>query len=327
MYHPTTRVLTLLELLQSHGRLSGPDLARRLEVDARTVRRYITILQDLGIPIEVERGRYGSYGLRPGYKLPPLMLNEDEATAITLGLFAARHLPLAATAPAVEGALAKISRVLPTSVRNRVEALQQILIFAVPPADPPPAGDIVLTISTAVQQSRRVEMGYRAWDGAETVRAFDPYGLVYHEGRWYTVGYCHLREDLRVFRMDRIGHATPGDAAFQRPADFDSLAYILDSLASQPGNWSVEVLIQTSLAAAQERVSPTFARVETTADGVRLRCEARDLNWMARFLVSLGWPFVVQQPPELRTALRDLAEEILRCAEEAPAESVRDRVG
>jgi biotin operon repressor len=109
MYHPTTRVLTVLELLQSHQRLSGPDLARRLEVNVRTARRYITMLQDMGIPIEAERGRHGAYRLRAGFKLPPLMFNEDEALAVILGLQAARELGLAATAPAVEGALAKIA--------------------------------------------------------------------------------------------------------------------------------------------------------------------------------------------------------------------------
>src|SRR6266700_4528281 len=92
MYFPTTRVLTVLELLQSHQRLSGPDIAERLEVNPRTVRRYITMLQDLGIPVEAERGRYGTYRLRPGFKLPPLMFTEEEALALTLGLLAARRL-------------------------------------------------------------------------------------------------------------------------------------------------------------------------------------------------------------------------------------------
>src|SRR6202162_6403371 len=108
MYFPATRVLTVLELLQSRQRISGPELATRLEVDIRTVRRYITMLQDLGIPIEAERGRHGSYRLRPGFKLPPLMFTEDEALALTLGLLAAQRLGLTAAAPAVQGALAKI---------------------------------------------------------------------------------------------------------------------------------------------------------------------------------------------------------------------------
>src|SRR5579883_722594 len=113
MYFPTTRVLTVLELLQSHQRLSGSELAERLEVDTRTVRRYITMLQDLGIPVEATRGRYGYYRLRPGFKLPPLMFNDDETFALTIGLIAARTFDLAVATPAIEGAFAKIERILP----------------------------------------------------------------------------------------------------------------------------------------------------------------------------------------------------------------------
>src|SRR5579864_5540803 len=135
MYHPTTRVLTVLELLQSHRQMSGPRLAERLEVDIRSVRRYITMLQELGIPIEAERGRYGTYRLRPGFKLPPLMFTEDEALALTLGLLAAKRLGLAVAAPAVEGALAKIERVLPATIRERVQAVQETLVLDfTPPA-------------------------------------------------------------------------------------------------------------------------------------------------------------------------------------------------
>src|SRR6266480_2083303 len=129
MYFPATRVLTVLELLQSRQRISGPELAERLEVDTRTVRRYIMMLQDLGVPVEAERGRYGSYRLRPGFKLPPLMFTDDEALALTLGLLAARKMGLAVAAPAVEGALAKIERVLPTTLRTRVQAVEETLIF------------------------------------------------------------------------------------------------------------------------------------------------------------------------------------------------------
>src|SRR6267154_2591198 len=131
MYHPTTRVLTVLELLQAHRQMSGPKLAERLEVDVRSVRRYIVMLQDLGIPIEAERGRYGTYRLLRGFKMPPMMFTEDEALALTLGLLAARRLGMTIAAPAVEGALAKIDRVLPESLRERVQALQETLVLDV----------------------------------------------------------------------------------------------------------------------------------------------------------------------------------------------------
>src|SRR5579863_7976099 len=124
MYSPTARVLTVLELLQSRQQMSGVELAERLEVDQRTVRRYITMLQDMGIPIESKRGRYGTYRLRPGAKMPPLIFRNDEAFALTLGLLTARKMGLAVTAPAVESALAKIERALPVTLREHVQAIQ-----------------------------------------------------------------------------------------------------------------------------------------------------------------------------------------------------------
>src|SRR5438874_8687133 len=154
MYHPTTRVLTVLELLQAHRQMSGPKLAERLEVDVRSVRRYIMMLQDLGIPIEAQRGRYGTYRLLRGFKLPPLMFTEDEALALTLGLLAARRLGLTVTAPAVEGALAKIERVLPSALRERVQAVQETPILDVTASGITPTTEIVSTLSTAAQQGR-----------------------------------------------------------------------------------------------------------------------------------------------------------------------------
>src|SRR5213078_4802154 len=129
MYFPTTRVLTVLELLQSHQRLSGPDIAERLEVNPRTVRRYITMLQDLGIPVEAERGRYGAYRLRPGYKLPPLIFTEEEALALTLSLLVARESGVVPTAPAFAGVLAKVERVLPAATRAHIQAVEQTVAF------------------------------------------------------------------------------------------------------------------------------------------------------------------------------------------------------
>src|SRR6266566_2904888 len=237
MYFPTTRVLTVLELLQSHQRLNGPDIAERLEVNPRTVRRYITMLQDLGIPVEAERGRYGTYRLLPGFKLPPLMFTEDEALALTLGLKAARRMGLALTAPAVEGALAKVERVLPVPLRTRVRAVEEaVLLHLAPPRDLP-AQALVLPLSTAVQEQRQVLLRHRSAQGDETERRFDAYGLVYRAGRWYAAGHCHLREAVRVFRLDRIQQATLWDEPFTRPAEFDPLACVLRTLAEQPGAW------------------------------------------------------------------------------------------
>ena len=183
MYHPTTRVLTVLELLQSRSRLSGADLAERLEVDRRTVRRYVSSLQELGVPVESEPGRYGGYRLRPGYKLPPMMFTEEEALALILGLILSRRVGLADSAPAIEGALAKIDRVLPDRLRGRVQAVQGALAFT-PLRDTFRASDptTLLALTSAAQDSRRVWMRYRGVD-EETERAIDPYGVVHHRGR------------------------------------------------------------------------------------------------------------------------------------------------
>src|SRR5262245_13611611 len=136
MYHPTTRVLTILELLQARGKLSGAELAARLEVDRRTVRRYIMMLQDLGIPVEATRGTAGGYRLRRGFKLPPLMLSDNEALAITLSLMAARRQNIPADPHTIEGALAKIERVLPDELRVRLQAVQSSVSSIPAPAVP-----------------------------------------------------------------------------------------------------------------------------------------------------------------------------------------------
>ncbi len=314
MYHPTTRVLTILELLQARGSLSGAELAERLEVDGRTVRRYITMLQDLGIPIEATRGPYGGYHLRRGFKLPPLMLTNDEALAITLSLSAARHSGMAADILTVEGALAKIERVLPEELRARVQAVQSVVAFQATQATPQPHGEIVSTISLAAHRLRRVELRYRS-RGEETRRRFDPYGLVYHWSRWYAVGWCHLRHGVRVFRLDRVISADLQAETFTRPAGFDSLQYVLESLALTPWEWSAEVLLETTLAEAQRRIPPGSALVEQLEGGVLLRARVDRLDWLARILLTLECPFVIRRPQELRAALRQVGAEATALAE------------
>jgi predicted DNA-binding transcriptional regulator YafY len=314
VYHPTTRVLTVLELLQSRSHLSGADLAARLEVDRRTVRRYITTLQDLGVPVESEAGRYGGYRLRPGYKLPPMMFTEEEALALVLGLLISRRVGFGENTPAVEGALAKIDRVLPDQLRGRVQAVQGALAFT------PTHGDgrlsdpaTLFTLSTAAQQTRRVWMRYRG-PADETERTIDPYGVVHHRGRWYAVGWCHLRDDVRIFRLDRVQALELQPDSFARPLDFDCAAHVLQSLASMPWGWPIEVLLETTLDEAQRRLAPDLGTLEAVAGGVILRTQADELDWMARELVLLGFGFRILHPPELRAAVTGLGRSLSRQA-------------
>ena len=319
VYRPTARVLTVLELLQVYGRLTGAALAVRLEVDIRTVRQYIETLRDLGIPVEAERGRYGAYRLRPGYKLPPLIFNEDEALALTLSLLLARRSGLATTAPAVEGALAKIERVLPEATRSRVRAVQETVVFAESAFQAAPPAVALTVLSEAVQTGRAVQLRYAASASQETERAFDPYGVVSHWGSWYTIGYCHLREGERLFRLDRIKAIALLETTFVRPQPFDALAAVQEALAAVPRFWRVEVWLGATIAEAQRYSGMSRAYFTEVADGCVLRTNVEDLGEMARYLAGLGCPLRIYQPAELRDLLRRHALRLARDARQGMA--------
>ncbi len=324
MYHPTTRLLTVLELLQSRQRVGGAELARRLEVDERTVRRYVTMLRDLGIPVEAERGRHGAYRLRPGYKLPPLMFTDEEALAVVLGLLAARQMGLTLDVTSTEAALAKIERVLPAPLRERVQAVSDALTLDLRTATRTPASDVVLTVSLAARERRQVQLRYRSGgdderyrpnrDDVETERLVDPYGVVYRSGRWYTAGHCHLRNDTRLFRLDRVVEAQIREESFTRPDGFDCLAYVIRSIALLPGRYDLDVLIRTTLGEARPIILPGVGTLDEDEGGVALRGYTQDVDWMARYLASLPWTFVVRQPTELREALRRHAAAMIAAA-------------
>lgn len=314
MYHPTTRVLTVLELLQSHQRMSGPELSRRLEVNTRTVRRYITMLQELGIPIEAERGRHGAYRLRPGFKLPPLMFTEDEALALVLGLLAVQRLNFSATGSSMQGALAKIERVMPETLRARVQAVQEALQIEGLEPGLAASSEVVMAISTAVYQQRAVWIRYGSWQGEETERVLHPYALVYRSGFWYTAGWCTLRNDVRLFRLDRIRQIRLLDETFSRPDTFDGVAFVNQSMAQMPGSWHVRVLLHTTLESAQEYVPPALGTLIEQLDGVLLEFYVQRLPWVAHFLSGLDVPMVVLEPAELRHELVQLSQRALAIA-------------
>jgi predicted DNA-binding transcriptional regulator YafY len=310
-YRPTTRLLALLELLQARGRMTASEIAGRLEVGERSVRRYVERLREIGIPVEGERGRYGAYVLRPGFRLPPLMFTDEEALGLTLGLLAARRLGLSGVTPAVEGALAKVERVMPVALRERVRDLEETVTPAVAPPATPPTGEVVLKVASAVRGRKRIHLRYRSGHSEETEREVDPYGVVHREGFWYTFGYDHLRGGTRLFRLDRILDVEVLEAGFVRPAGLESQEGVLRTVANLPGDdWSVEVLLETTLAEAREEVPPMTAALEEVEGGVILRCSTSDLGWMARVLSGLSCQFVVRRPAELREALRHHAAEI-----------------
>jgi predicted DNA-binding transcriptional regulator YafY len=304
------RVLALLEALQAAPSISGPELARRLCIDVRTVRRDIVSLQELGIPVAAERGPGGGYRLLPGYRMPPLMLTAGEATAVALGLIAARRDGLDAG-----GALAKISRVLPADVRLRVEALEQTLRFTGRAHDPtPPAGETMLLLADAARRGRRVHARYTSADGAESERELSPLGIVAHSGRWYVPAHDHGRGELRALRADRFGAVRLGGRGAPPPAGFDSIEFVSRTLARVPWAHAVEVLLHAPVEHAARRFPPTLAELEPAGEHTLLRMRADSLDWVAGLLAGAGCAFTVRRPDELRASVRALADRLAAAA-------------
>ena len=310
MSHPTIRVLAMLELLQARRQLSGAELAAGLGVDQRTVRRYALRLADLGIPVTAERGRYGGYRLLPGYRLPPLMLTDDEAAAVVIGLLAAERLgqPVAG----ISTALAKIQRVLPATLSERVAALRQTLGFTQYQRKPAVAADTgtVLTLATAASQHQRVRLRYRSHAEQDSERDLDPYGLVLHSGRWYVTGRDGKSGELRTFRVDRVREALLSGVSFDPPADFDPVQHVTRSLAAVPYAHEIEVVLATTLENAKRRIPPTVATLAETEGGVLLTGRAEHLAGLAAMLAGLGWPFTVRRPAALRDEVRALSDRL-----------------
>lgn len=304
MAKPATRVLAVLDLLQTHGRMSGPELARRIDVDVRTLRRYIVMLEDLGIPITTERGRHGAYMLVAGFKLPPMMFTNDEAVALSIGLVAARGLGLAEAAPAVESVQAKLARVMPDNMKRRAHAIADtVRVDLASSAHMPRSNAALMTLTEATQSRRRVHMQYTTAAGQGTQRQFDAYGLAWWSGAWYALGMCHLRHAMRSFRLDRMGTVTLLDESFVRPVNFDALDALTQAVAGIPRRHVVEVLLHTDLPMAREAFTSGFGLLAPMEDGVLLRSTADDLDWFARRLAGLPFDFDIRTPKRLRTAL------------------------
>ena len=311
MASPTSRLLELLELLQARPLTTGREIADRLGIDSRTVRRYIGVLQGLGIPVEGQRGVGGGYRIRPGYRLPPLMLGDEEAVVVVLGLLATRGSGADGSADAVDGALAKINRVLPSTLRRQVEALEETLGFTSTRGSAPADAAVVLLLADAIRRRRRLHTAYRTFSGEESERELSPHGLVVHSGRWYLAAHDHLRDDLRTFRVDRMWRtALLADAALPPPEGFDAVAHVTRSLASVPWTWEVEVLLDLPVDQAARRIPATLAELVDDPEGTLLRMRVDSLDWMATVLAGLGCGFTIRRPDELRASVRALAEQL-----------------
>lgn len=298
MSRPATRVLALLEILQDRGLVPADELARRLDVDARAVRRYVTALREMDIPVESVRGRYGGYRLARGVRLPPLMLADDEAVAVAVALATGKQEQAGEPGP-TDRALVKLNRVLPAPLRQRVTVLIAATSATTGPLTPEP--HLVLTLAAAVHSRRTVRIEH-----IRGAREVDPYGLVVHTRRWYLVGHDHLRDAIRMYRLDRIGGAAELPGRFTPPDGFDPVTHVLHTLTLGAWTHRTEVWLDTDLETARDHLPVTFGDLHPCpGGGVLLISGAEDLPAMARILTGLPWPFTVRNPPALVTALAE----------------------
>ncbi|MGW2858559.1 helix-turn-helix transcriptional regulator [Streptomyces sp. NPDC001205] len=324
MARPTARVLTLLELLQSGGTRTVAELAGQLGVDERTVRRYVQHLVDLDVPVESVRGRYGGYRLVSGYRMPPLMLSDDEALAVLLGLVAGRRAGLTTSSGAAgETAAAKVRRVLPERLGHRLDAVLATLAFTTPPNTPAaPRSAVLLPLADAVRHHRPVSIRYTTADGRRGERTLHPYGLVSHAGRWYVTATDPAIGEDRTFRLDRIADARALPGSFVPPAGIDPAERVLAGLATAPYRHEVTLRVQGTAEQIRARLPAGLATLTELppesggeeASWFRVELRVERLDWLPAVLASLDGPFVIERPAELRTLVTALADRLTAAA-------------
>ncbi|GAA2752401.1 helix-turn-helix transcriptional regulator [Amnibacterium kyonggiense] len=313
MPRPTARVLALLELLQAGGTRTAAELAERLEVDERTVRRYADHLLELEVPVETVRGRYGGFRIAAGSRLPPLMLTDEEAVAVALGLGGvARTGPSTAVRTAAETAAAKLVRVLPGRLAARVPGVADVRSTARSHPAPEASADAITTATTAAREHRPLRIRHRR-GGTTTTRTLLPWGVVEHEGRWYVTGLDSASDAVRTFRMDRLEHVEIGTGRFEPPPDADPVREVLAALAGTPRDFSVRVLVRASEDRIRRTLPASVAVLEPAPEEegwVRVLLEAARLDWVAGALALLDAPFRIERPAALRDEVLRLADRL-----------------
>jgi predicted DNA-binding transcriptional regulator YafY len=310
----SSRLLTLLSLLQARRDWSGHELAHRLEVSGRTIRRDVERLRGLGYPVESLTGPAGGYRLRAGTAMPPLLLDDDEAIAIAVGLRTAARASVTGIEETSVRALVKLEQVLPTHLRRRVSALQSATTTL--PAGGPTVDPQALTaIAAACRDFECVRFAYRGRDGVASRREAEPHSLVNLGRRWYLVAWDRGRRDWRTFRVDRLsGPASTGVRFTPRdlPAT-DAASYVSQSLSAAPNRYEARVTLHAPADTIRKRVPAYWGTIERLDDE---RCEYRtgddDLGWLAVRVAMLGVDFDVHEPPELAEHLLLLARRLER---------------
>jgi predicted DNA-binding transcriptional regulator YafY len=319
MAGPTTRILAVLELLQANGQMGGAELAERLGVDRRTIRRYITALEDIGVPIVTEQGRYGGYRLVAGFKLPPMMFTDEETFAVSLGLVAASQLGLTNAAPAIASVQAKLERVMPAKLKRRVRGISETTQVILPRREPSRDDRALETLTRATEAMRTVGLIYHSPQHDQIERRIDPYGLVFQQGRWYAVGFCHLRGAMRSFRLDRISGVHLLDATFIRPPHFNAADFLSESLSSWGPTHEVSLVLHIDHVVSADVENRFFCTgpFEEVDGGLLLTTRTDSFEWFAYWLAQLPFRFTVLKPDGLKAALREHANHLLASCETA----------
>ena len=316
MANTSSRTLRLLSLLQTHRYWPGAELADRLEVSVRTLRRDVDRLRDLGYPVEAHRGVDGGYQLAAGAAMPPLVLDDEEAVALAVGLQAAAQGGVAGVAEASVRALAKVVPVMPPRLRRRVDALRTATVPATFSGGPTVDPGVLTTLAQACRDGERLEFGYAAADGVRSERLVEPFRMVPLGRRWYLVAYDLHRHDWRSFRLDRLAGPRPTGARF-RPRDLpaaDAAEFVRSRLQNQAWPHDVEVLVELPADVAAARVG-RWVTVEDAGEGrSRMRMNTDSLDWAAFAVGALEAEVTVVSPPELRAHLRRWGGRFVRAA-------------
>jgi predicted DNA-binding transcriptional regulator YafY len=310
MSNVATRLLSIILLLQSRPSWKAEELAAELSVSQRTVHRYMAMLDEMGIPIYSERGPYGGFSLVRGYKLPPLIFTAEEATVLYMGAHLVREVWGHTYDAAVTAATAKLDNVLPDDLRQEVARAQQSLVVGeLARLDYRPWELTIHILRQCIGERRRVRLLYRSPSRQEnTERALDPYALTFQWGLWYLVGFCHLRGELRTFRVDRIQEAVPLEDRFSLPADFQLRDYLARTMRYEP-QYSVVVHFEADVARqVKERHGDWMRFTEEAGGSITARFDVVNLDWVTGWVLGFGAAALALEPPELIARLRETAE-------------------
>lgn len=307
----SARLLELLSLLQTPRVWTGADLAERLEVDARTVRRDIDKLRTLGYPVHAVAGTAG-YRLGAGTKLPPLLLNDDEAVAVVLGLRTAAGGSVTGIEESSLRALAKLEQILPSRLRHRVSALHAATV-TVPAAIATVDPEVLTAIAAAIRDHEQLRFDYRTHDGTEVRRTAEPHRLVHTGRRWYLVGWDVEKQDWRTYRVDRLRPRIPTGPRFtpREAPDVDLGGWVSRGVSTSAYRYQARITLEVSAAVAADRIPATVGVIEAIDEGhCLLHTGSNSLDEIAVYTALFGFGFHVHEPPELIEHLRALADRV-----------------